>query len=337
VTVSRSTSTSRAVSCPNCRALNGVDFDRCVRCGAALAHAVTATDPIRGHVEGGSLVGTKLIIGATTFVFALQIADILASFGPTAIGAFLYTGSASNALRFGAALLAPAYVAREPWRLLSAVFVHYGFLHFVMNMLSAANLGRIAEPLVGSARFIAAYLIAGLVGFMVTAVQVGLHGASYGTTAGASGAVLGVLGVLIGFHVRRRDPRFRAYAMQALIYGVLFGFAVNASGLGVMINNSAHIGGLTCGALLGFVYGGARPRSDLFANLLAGLCVLASIVALALAARSPVALPRWRELSTIDYAFPRPEASPTARLDAPRRGDSPPARGKKEEGAVFRG
>lgn len=291
--MSQSTSAARALSCPKCRALNGADFDRCVRCGAALAQTAIAADRIRGHADGESLIGTKLVIGATTFVFALQIADILASFGPQAISALLYAGSASNALRFGAALLAPAYVAREPWRLLSAVFVHYGFVHFVMNMLSAANLGRIAEPLVGSARFIAAYLIAGLVGFMVTAIQVGLQGGSYGTTAGASGAVLGVLGVIIGFYVRRRDRRWRAYAMQALIYGVLFGFAVNASGLGVMINNSAHIGGLACGALFGFVYGGARPHRDIFANLLAGACILASILALALAARSPVGIPSF--------------------------------------------
>jgi membrane associated rhomboid family serine protease len=133
-----------------------------------------------------------------------------------------------------------------------------------------------------------AYLCTGVIGFAATVVYSHFLGGSFGTTAGASGAVLGVMGIILGWMIRRRDPRWKDFAAQALFYGVLFGFVVNASSMGVMVNNSAHIGGLLSGTLFGAVYAGPRPRSDLWANLLAGVAVIACVVSLLLPHWSPL-------------------------------------------------
>ncbi len=300
----------RAGFCPNCGALNGVDFNRCVRCGAAFSPRAASGGALEGPLDGSSLLGTKLIIGATLAVFALQLAS-----APGQWLALLLRGSPHDALRFGAMLVNEDAVAAEPWRLLSAIFVHYGILHLVMNMLGFANLGRTAEPMVGTARFIVAYLVTGIVGFAATVTYAHLYGESYGTTAGASGAVLGTMGLVLGWLLRRRDPQWKDVAVQAIFYGVIFGFAVNMSSMGVMVNNSAHIGGLVSGTLLGVLYAGGRRRTNLLANLCAAIFVVAALVSLILPHRSP--LGRTRPVLTLNEApaqgAPAPEAAEQAK------------------------
>lgn len=278
---------SRASFCPRCGALNGVDFDRCIRCGSAISARAASVDVARGHIDGRSLLGTKLIVGATAVIFALQLAAAIAQKQP--IFDVLTFTPMRDTLRFGAMPMSLKVIAVEPWRLLSAIFVHYSGLHFAMNMLSLSNLGRIAEPAVGTARLVIAYMITGVFGFALTMLYAALYGGSYGSTAGASGAVLGVMGVILGWLIRRRDPRWRGFAVQAVVYGVLFGFMVNASNAGFMVNNSAHIGGLLCGTIFGVIFAGARPRSDLWVNVLAALGVVVSVAS--------ILLPHWSSLA----------------------------------------
>jgi rhomboid protease GluP len=310
--------------CPKCGALNGADFDRCIRCGAALSTRAASVDAARSHLDGQSMLGTKLIIGGTLAIYALQMAAGFAQ-RPQLRAA----GSAGEAiehallvLRFGAILVNVNAVAAEPWRLLSGVFVHYDVLHILMNMLGLANLGRIAEPAIGTARFVIAYLVTGVVGFACTILYAALYDGNYGTTAGASGAVLGVMGVVLGWLIRRRDPRWKGFAMQALLYGVVFGFVVNASKVGLLVNNSAHIGGLLCGTILGALFAGSRPRSDLWVNLLAALGVIAAVASTFLPHWSPLA--ERRRLSSQAPAALAPVASKDAAAPAGARPWSTP-------------
>ncbi len=185
----------------------------------------------------------------------------------------------------------------EPFRLLSAVFVHMGVLHFGMNMVTLGMLARAAEPAVGSARFAIAYVLTGLFGFGASAAWNLFVQPEVVCTAGASGAVFGVMGLLLGWLLRRRDPRWKDLALQAVFCIVLFGFVVNASSTGVRINNAAHIGGLASGALLGLSYAGpARGRYEGVMNAGALASVLACLAALVLAQRSPV----WRAVESLD-------------------------------------
>ncbi|WP_433935570.1 rhomboid family intramembrane serine protease [Sorangium cellulosum] len=282
---------ARSLHCARCGALNGRDFDRCIRCGAPLLAPAVHAAPARGRLDGRRLLATKVLVGLTAFVFVGQMVAAHAR------GLGLLSGwDASNYLRFGALLILPG-ASFEPFRLLSAVFVHMGVLHFAMNMMTLGMLARAAEPAVGSARFAITYVITGLFGFAASAAWNILVQPEVVCTAGASGAVFGVMGLLLGWLVRRRDPRWKDLALQAVFYIVLFGFVVNASNTGIRINNAAHIGGLVSGALLGAIYAGAgRRRYEGVVNAGALAGVLACVAALALAQRSPI----WRAAESLE-------------------------------------
>ncbi|AUX41341.1 hypothetical protein SOCE26_027510 [Sorangium cellulosum] len=298
----------RALHCPRCGALNGSDFDRCIRCGAQFSAPAPYAAQVRGILDGRSLLATKILGALTSFVFVGQLLAARAQgFGPLA------RWDRSNYLRFGALRIEPGEPF-EPFRLLSAVFVHIDVLHFGMNMLSLGLLARAAEPAVGSARFAIAYVLTGLFGFAASAAWNLFVQPELMYTAGASGAVFGVLGLLLGWLLRRRDPRWKDLALQAAFYIVLFGFVVNAFSNEIRINNAAHLGGLVSGVLLGLSYAGpARGRYEGVVNLGALASVLACVAVLALAQRSPA----WRA------AEPRGRLS---QLEAPPRGERPEGR-----------
>jgi rhomboid protease GluP len=316
----------RSLHCARCGALNGGDFSSCIRCGAPLLAPPPYAAPARGRLDGRSLLATKILGGLTAFVF---VGQLMAAHSRD-LG-LLSAWDASSYLRFGALLLVPG-APFEPFRLLSAVFVHMGVLHFGMNMVTLGMLARAAEPAVGSARFAIAYVLTGLLGFGASAAWNLFVQPEVVCTAGASGAVFGVMGLLLGWLLRRRDPRWKDLALQAVFYIVLFGFVVNASNTGVRINNAAHIGGLASGALLGLSYAGpARGRYERVMNVGALASVIACLAALALAQRSPV----WRAAESLDgisrleapgregrHQPERPPAAPPEAL-APRSAGSP--------------
>jgi rhomboid protease GluP len=270
---------ARALPCRRCGALNGADFGTCIRCGSSLVQA----RHLEGPLDGRSLLATKMLGGLTFLVFAGQIMAALAR----NLGLFS-KWNVVDYLRSGALLVTPE-LRFEPFRLLSAVFVHFGLIHFGMNMLALSNLARIAEPAVGSARFVIAYVVTGVLGFATTALWGTYVKPEEVFTAGASGAVFGVMGLILGWLLRRRDPRWKHFAFQAVFYSVVFGFLVNASNTGIRINNSAHLGGLVSGVLFGLFYANrGRGRHEGLVNAGALASLAACVAALALAQRSPL-------------------------------------------------
>jgi MYXO-CTERM domain-containing protein len=228
------------------------------------------------------------------------------------ISAALFTGGYEiDLMRFGAMPLDPDIVAREPWLLLSCAFVHFGILHFGLNMMGFWSFARVAEPAMGSARLLVAYVAAGLAGSALTIVLAAADATSFLAeiqrlllarravsvvvmTAGSSGAVFGVMGLVLGWLLRRRDSRWKTFAVEAVLFGVLFGFAANAApGSKIAVNNAAHLGGLACGVVFGMVYAGRGRKAPPWVFYgSAALCLLACLASLLLAQLSP----RWRLL-----------------------------------------
>ena len=144
--------------------------------------------------------------------------------------------------------LVPAAVAEgQVWRLLTSMFLHSGFIHLALNMLSLYFLGSFVEQAFGKGRFLALYLASGLAGGIAY-----LYFGSFDEPAvGASGAIFGLLGGVLGYSLRNgtfswQNPLIR----QLLILTVLnlyFGFSVPN------ISNTAHIGGLVGGAAFGWL------------------------------------------------------------------------------------
>jgi rhomboid protease GluP len=143
----------------------------------------------------------------------------------------------------------------EWWRLLSAAFVHIGFLHLATNMWCLWNLGLLGEPLLGPAGMMGVYLLSGIAGNLLsTAMNPRILG------AGASGAVFGLAGVLI---LLLRSPLLPVPQAEikrlrnSVIFFAILNFAIGAgsslSNFSLKIDNFAHMGGFLCGILMGFI------------------------------------------------------------------------------------
>lgn len=165
-----------------------------------------------------------------------------------ALAVYLLHGTLGDlgALALVGANVKSATLSGEWWRLVSSTFLHVGMAHLALNMYGLWVLGRLAEQFFGSVRFFGIYMVSGVAGSVASVVAGG--GA---TSAGASGAVFGLLGAAIAELALRR----RAYPKRwsgALLGNLLFltGANVAIGFLYPIIDQSAHLGGLVAGAVL---------------------------------------------------------------------------------------
>ena len=215
-------------------------------------------------------LATYWIIGITVVAYLVALAA--AQVGGTVLG----RDPVSQMLLFNGLYLVPQFGHFEPWRLLTVLFVHSGWLHIALNMLALWMIGRILEPLVGHIRFIAMYLIAGIGGSVAAALL-----APTTSVAGASGAIFGLFGALliIGRHIGANVTSI------AIIIAINFAFPfvvglLSGSLAAIQISWQAHLGGLIAGAAVGFVY--ARTRAARQRGLQIGLLIALTVVLLAL-------------------------------------------------------
>lgn len=158
------------------------------------------------------------------------------------------------------ALMPAAVAGGEVWLLLTSMFLHSGFIHLVLNMLSLYFLGSFVEQAFGRSRFLALYLSSGLAG----GIAYLYFGAFDGSAVGASGAIFGLLGGVLGYSLRNgtfswQNPLIRQLLILTAL-NLYFGFSVPN------ISNTAHIGGLVGGAAFGWltaptVYSGKKLRA----------------------------------------------------------------------------
>jgi rhomboid protease GluP len=141
----------------------------------------------------------------------------------------------------------------EWWRLFTSMFLHFGVIHLALNMAALWDFGRLAERLFGNWTFLAIYLLAGISGAMASLLW---HPSV--NSAGASGAVFGVFGMVAGYLVHKElgvplsvIKRHWGVTLPFIGYNLFIGATVPG------IDNAAHVGGLAAGLALGYVL--ARP------------------------------------------------------------------------------
>lgn len=179
---------------------------------------------------------TKLLIAANILVFAAMLLD----------GAGLWHSANGIQLAWGANF-GPATQDGEWWRLASAIFLHFGAVHLLLNMWALWDAGQWVERVYGHARFASIYIISGLTGNLVSLVIQGNSAVS----GGASGAIFGIYGALLTFLWRERDA-ITKHEFRWLFWGAL-GFSLATIVMGFIIpgiDNSAHIGGFISGILI---------------------------------------------------------------------------------------
>ncbi len=191
-----------------------------------LLHAAPARAPV-----------TMTLLAANILIFAAMLIQ----------GASLWHTSTAIPLAWGANF-GPATQDGQWWRLLSAMFLHFGLLHLALNMWALWDVGRLLEQVFGRWRFLLLYLSCGVIGNLLSLVIQGNQAVS----GGASGAIFGLYGALVLFLWRERAQVERGEFRW--MFGAATVFIVFALVMGQVvpgIDNSAHIGGLLCGALLG--------------------------------------------------------------------------------------
>lgn len=261
---------------------------RCTRCERPICHDCMITAPVGFQcpecVKGGPEVRTLRSLltppRLTQAIIAVNVAVAVLAF----VEAARQGGTASlfgggNALALDFALHGGAVAAGEWWRLFTSGFLHYGLIHLGFNMLILLQLGMMLEPALGRVRLGVLYVTALLGGSLgVVLLQ------PNALTAGASGAVFGLMGAaVVGMRDRGVDPMASGLPMLLGI-NLLLTFAIPGISIG------GHLGGLVVGALAGAVlFATERNKVRAVQVLGIGACVVVAIacflVSLVLVAR----------------------------------------------------
>jgi len=162
----------------------------------------------------------------------------------------------------------------EWWRLVSCVFVHVGTIHLVVNAIGIFFLVRVLEDVFGTSRALAIYLGAGIAGAFASYLA-----SPIGVSAGASGAVFGVLGALF-IELTLHKSRYRA-AWKSGMWSRLVLVTVAQAGIGFLypvIDQWAHGAGLAAGIVLGAALSPSVPWARL--TLYAGRVIALGLAAL---------------------------------------------------------
>ena len=211
-------------ACPECLRPASVG-QHCVDCLAQSSRAVPRARNVAGASRTGRPVLVPGLIVANVAIFALTVA----------MAGSLNANYDSWLFRAGA--LVPAAVGQgEIWRILTSGFLHIGPLHLAFNMFALWIIGREVEAVLGRARFLAVYGVSLLGG----SAAVMLLSNPMGFTAGASGAVFGLMGALVVLLRRLRMPAGQVLTLIAVNVGI--SLVIPA------VSWQGHFGGLVFGA-----------------------------------------------------------------------------------------
>ena len=257
--------------CPACGALVGISATRCHECGANLRFGLAAWSKGLSEFFGGHAPVTTVVLIVNVVMFALTwIATIRSEEGS---GFGLFSGMGSAALyRLGASNPYAVQILHEWYRVNTAMFLHLGILHIGFNMMVLLDIGPILEELYGSARYLFLYIFTGMAGFAMSVF--------FNPAAGASGALMGLLGAMIAITTKRGGASMQAMRSRLISWVVtifVLGFLMGA-------DNIAHFGGLATGFILGKIFVDRQPvnaqeRNTAYAlGWLAGLVTVASFV-----------------------------------------------------------
>lgn len=271
--------------CRHCGALVGAGEARCMMCGTPVARGAEPAPPRPPHADPETLRFLRAVISRpATFTFVFLVANV-----------FLYLlmwlsgGATGEVLRaYGAKLNYLIDQEGQWWRFVTPIFLHVqlppevvqpgplGFLlsnmHLLSNMYGLFMLGPYVEKLYGSARFVVFWVLTGVAGVVASYLAVRPEWAqgalgqflfkSYDTaSAGASGALFGLMGVLFVFGIKysRELPEglkraFGTGLLPTLCVNLFIGYVARQ-----FIDNAAHLGGLVAGMGLALAVGYKRP------------------------------------------------------------------------------
>jgi rhomboid protease GluP len=253
--------------CPTCRAFITTNDRTCPYCGQQVGQRAVETRQPRAIMGGlipqahfttililvinfGLFFGSLALSGSTTQLSSDVLGELGIKFGPY------------------------IFQQHEYWRLVTAGFLHGGWLHILMNSWVLYDLGAQVEQVYGTPRFLVVYFAGTVGGFYLSAVANPMT-----PSLGASAGIMGLIGAMIAFGVVNRSALGRAVRSaygRWVVYIIAFGFIP-----GFNVDNWAHIGGLAAGFAVGYVAGtpvvSNASREGMW-RVLAAICVLLTLV-----------------------------------------------------------
>lgn len=268
--------------CPSCGTLVGATATRCHQCGASLTFSLAAASKSLSRLMPATSPASYAILGLSVLIYVVSLLVTIRMSGSLPIGGgflgLMGLGEVNGdvLLRLGESLPYRVNIV-QPWRLVTAVFLHASLLHIVFNMWVLMDIGPQIEELYGSARFLFIYIVCGIGGYVLSS---GIGHFS----VGGSGAIVGLVGVLLALTTGRQSigmRMLRGQLIRWLIYIAIWGFLFPG------IDNYAHAGGLATGFVLGKIMMD-RPPATLEerkrAYVLGWIAALAVITSFAMAA-----------------------------------------------------
>lgn len=291
--------------CRNCGAIVAAGEAVCPKCGEPLAADAAPQSSARRSIYDIEAMRfarailtrpapfTIIFIVANIFIFMLMWSS--SGIGTLPVWGFpegtlvAYGAKTNNLINNG-----------EWWRFVTPMFLHVGLVHLLVNMYGLWMLGPHVERLYGSAKFVVFWVVTGMAGVLgsyltvrpemqVNALTRFLFKTQDVASAGASGALFGLVGVLFIFGLKFRHElpenfkrAFGTGMVPIILLNIFIGFSVS------VIDNAAHIGGLVAGAALALVVGYKRPgqpnRVTIFWHVLQALALALVVLSFAMVA-----------------------------------------------------
>jgi rhomboid protease GluP len=231
------------------------------------------------HEQTPRVYWTPVVLAANVAVFAAMV--LLGHVN-------VMSPTAESLVRWGANF-GPKTCNGEWWRLFTSMFVHVGIIHLLFNMWVLAQAGPLVERLFGNPAFLVLYILSGLGGSLASLAR-----SSLVVSAGASGAIFGVYGALLGYLALRRRALpvqiTRGLGGSAVFfvgYNVFYG--ITQKGIDLAAHGGGFAAGLLCGLALSWLLtsGGRASRAARIG--LVAACGLGLVLAGALALKGSVA------------------------------------------------
>ena len=241
--------------------------DKLIKDANGLEFIMNVTKDINKKTEENNRTYEKTFSPKKLAITPLLIAACIVMFVITCIiqGASALSGvTGVTAIQLGANYL-PNIEAGEIWRLITHMFLHGSIIHLLVNMYSLFVLGTQLETFIGKIKFLAVYLLSGMVGGLLSCA---LGGGV--PSVGASGAIFGIMGAMLyfGYHYR---TYIGAAIKSQIIPIIVINLFIGASTTG--IDNWAHIGGLI-GGVLAMMAVGVEKKSSKTERINGSICLL---------------------------------------------------------------
>jgi rhomboid protease GluP len=287
--------------CRSCGSIVGGGQEQCAVCGTSVSGSTVASQP-RTIADGETMRFARAILNRPyKFTIVLLVANVfifIMMWQTSSIPLSMLAPLPNEVLlAFGAKLNYLIQTQHQWWRFVTPMFLHVNLLHLIVNMYSLWIVGPYVEKLYGSAKFVVFWVVTGVAGVVASylTVRPSLAVGPFGRfifkafdepSAGASGALFGLVGVLFVFGIKFRyelPEGFKRAFGTGLLPMIMLNLFIGYVGRG-FIDNAAHLGGLVSGAMLALVVDYRRPDERSGVNITWRVLQIAVIVLVSVSA-----------------------------------------------------